>query len=133
MVVVLLNMKKAVITDPDTPYDNTAEGLFDIPNIFYDLNDFNIRPDAAPSRLFLSKERALGSAVKLLTPSDQYSDEYNQFLKDIPENIRTLAFFVKRHYRGNEEKGLKWKDLFNVEIVNVDQEKCCVINTIQLP
>lgn len=78
----------------------------------------NIRPDADPSRSFLSKERTLGSAVKLLTPSDQYSDEYNRFLKEIPDYIRTLAFFVKRHYRGYEEKGLKWKDQFNVEIVN---------------
>jgi hypothetical protein len=60
----------------------------------------------------------LGSAVKLLTPSDQYSDEYNKFLKDLPDNVRTLAFFVKRHYRGNEERGLKWRELFNVEIVN---------------
>ncbi len=78
----------------------------------------NIRPDAAPSRSFLSKERTLGSAVKLLTTSEQYSDKYNKFLSEIPENVRTFAFFVKRHYRGNEEKGLKWKELFNVEIVN---------------
>ena len=77
-----------------------------------------VRPDADPSRSFLSKERTLGSAVKLLTPSDQYSDEYNKFLKDLPDNVRTLAFFVKRHYRGNEERGLKWRELFNVEIVN---------------
>ncbi|WP_321373796.1 hypothetical protein [uncultured Draconibacterium sp.] len=78
----------------------------------------NIRPDADPSRSFLSKERTLGSAVKLLTPSDQYSDEYNKFLKELPNNVRTLAFFVKRHYRGNEERGLKWRELFNVEVVN---------------
>ncbi|HYQ58898.1 MAG TPA: hypothetical protein VEP89_16265 [Draconibacterium sp.] len=78
----------------------------------------NMLPDADPSRSFLSKERTLGSAVKLLTPSEQYNDEYNEFLKAIPENVRTLAFFVKRHYRGNEERGLKWRELFNVEIVN---------------
>jgi len=77
-----------------------------------------ILPNSGKSRSFLSKERALGSAVKLLTPSDQYSDEYNTFLKELPQNVRTLAFFVKRHYRGNEEKGLKWRELFNVEIVN---------------
>lgn len=70
------------------------------------------------SRSFLSKERTLGSAVKLLTPSDQYNKEYNDFLKQIPEYVRTLAFFVKRHYRGHEELGLKWRELFNVEIVN---------------
>jgi phosphoenolpyruvate carboxykinase (diphosphate) len=37
----------------------------------------NIYPDATPSRPFLSPQRTLGSAVKLLTPSDQYNDEYN--------------------------------------------------------
>ncbi len=78
----------------------------------------NLRSDSGVSRPFLSKERTLGSAVKLLTPSDQYSDEYNAFLKALPQNVRTLAFFVKRHYRGNEEKGSEWRDLFNVEIVN---------------
>ncbi|WP_346858334.1 hypothetical protein [uncultured Draconibacterium sp.] len=78
----------------------------------------NIRNDSGKSRPFLSKERALGSAVKLLTPSDQYSDEYNKFLEEIPDHIRTLAFFVKRHYRGFEEKGMAWKELFTVEIVN---------------
>jgi phosphoenolpyruvate carboxykinase (diphosphate) len=72
----------------------------------------------ARSRSFLSKERTLGSAVKLLTPSDQYNDEYNNFLKAIPQHVRTLALFVKRHYRGQEELGLKWREFFNVEIVN---------------
>ena len=78
----------------------------------------NIRPDADPSRSFLSPRRTLGSAVKLLTPSDQYSDEYNQLLKDLPENVRTLAFFVKRHFRGHEDEDFNWRDHFNVEIVN---------------
>ncbi len=78
----------------------------------------NIRPDAAPSRSFLSPERTLGSAVKLLTPSDQYNDEYNKFLQEIPEHIRTLALYVKRHYRGDTDKDVNWKEYFNVEIVN---------------
>jgi hypothetical protein len=97
---------------------NAEKKVDEIINKNYSNRWKNIRPDAAPSRMFLSKERALGSAVKLLTPSDQYSDEYNKFLNEIPENIRTLAFFVKRHYRGYEEKGLQWKELFNVEVVN---------------
>ncbi|MCY1722289.1 hypothetical protein OU798_18185 [Prolixibacteraceae bacterium Z1-6] len=90
----------------------------EIINMDYSHRWKNIRNDAGTSRSFLSKERALGSAVKLLTPSDQYSDEYNKFLREIPDHIRTLAFFVKRHYRGYEEKGLSWKELFTVEIVN---------------
>ncbi len=77
----------------------------------------NIRPDAAPSRSFLSPERTLGSAVKLLTPSDQYSNEYNAFLKDIPSHVRGFALFIKRLFRNDQKTG-DWKDDFTVEIVN---------------
>ncbi len=76
----------------------------------------NIRPDADPSRPFLSPERTLGSAVKLLTPSDQYNDEYNQWLRDIPSHIRGFVLFIKRLFRS--EVHTNWKDEFTVEIVN---------------
>lgn len=74
-------------------------------------------PDATPSRPFLSPQRTLGSAVKLLTPSDNYNDEYNKFLQTIPGHIRTLVLFIKRLYRNDEHTG-NWKDHLNVEIVN---------------
>ncbi len=77
----------------------------------------NIRPDAGVSRSFLSPKRTLGSAVKLLTPSDQYSDEYNKFLEDMPEHIRTLVLFVKRLYRHDMENG-NWKEYMTTEIIN---------------
>ncbi|WP_233145520.1 hypothetical protein [Labilibacter marinus] len=69
------------------------------------------------ARSFLSPKRTLGSAVKLLTPSDQYNDEYNEFLNNIPEHIRTLVLFVKRLYRNDQEHG-NWKDYMTVEVVN---------------
>ncbi len=69
------------------------------------------------TRSFLSPKRTLGSAVKLLTPSDLYNDEYNEFLKNIPEHIRTLVLFVKRLYRNDHETG-NWKDYMTVEVVN---------------
>ncbi|MFT3739367.1 MAG: hypothetical protein QM786_11460 [Breznakibacter sp.] len=77
----------------------------------------SVRPDAGPSRPFLSPKRTLGSAVKLLTPSDQYNDEYNAFLRSIPDYILTFALYIKRLYRGVEAPG-DWKKDFNVEIVN---------------
>lgn len=98
--------------------DQVESMVDDIINMDYSDRWLNIRSDADPSRSFLDKARTLGSAVKLLTPSDDYSFEYNKFLKNLPENVRALAFFVKQHYRGNEEKGLNWRELFNVEIVN---------------
>ena len=77
----------------------------------------NIRPDANPSRPFLSPQRTLGSAVKLLTPSDQYSDAYNAFLQGIPTHIRTLVLFIKRLYRNDQDEG-DWKEHLHVEIVD---------------
>lgn len=76
-----------------------------------------IYPDARPSRPFLSPHRTLGSAVKLLTPSDQYNDEYNRFIESIPVHVRTLALYIKRMYRSQQDKG-SWKEHLNVEIVN---------------
>lgn len=76
-----------------------------------------VQEDAAPSRSFLSPRRALGSAVKLLTPSDQYSDEYNAFLRSIPPHIRSLVLFVKRLYRSDNGKN-DWKKYMSVEIIN---------------
>ena len=76
-----------------------------------------VYPDATPSRPFLSPERTLGSAVKLLTPSDRYNDEYNAYLESIPSHIRGFVLFIKRLFRSDEHTG-NWKDDFTVEIVN---------------
>ncbi|MDP2336757.1 MAG: hypothetical protein Q8N05_09965 [Bacteroidota bacterium] len=78
----------------------------------------NIRPDAMPSRSYLSPRRTLGSAVKLLTPSDQYNDEYNAFLYRIPDYIRTFVLYIKRLYRSDDATSPNWKDDFSVEYVN---------------
>jgi len=78
----------------------------------------NIDLDALPSRSYLSPRRTLGSAVKLLTPSDQYNDEYNAFLNSIPDYIRTFVLYIKRLYRSDAATSPNWKDDFSVEIVN---------------
>ncbi len=78
--------------------------------------DYN-KGQAGDTRTFLSPERTLGSAVKLLTPSDHYNDEYNEFLNNIPAHIRTLVLFVKRLYRNDMETG-NWKDYMTVEYIN---------------
>ena len=70
-----------------------------------------------PSRSFLDTGRTLGSAVKLLTPSDNCSDEYNEFVTNIPVHIRSLVLFVKRLYR-QDHSDLNWKDCMSVEFIN---------------
>jgi len=44
---VTLKLRRSIVTDPNSPYDINSDGVFEIPNIFYDLDDFQIRPDAA--------------------------------------------------------------------------------------
>jgi hypothetical protein len=69
------------------------------------------------ARPLLSRERSLGSVIKLFTPSTaNYSDEYNQWLETIPPHIRAMVFIIKRFYR--KEWGDDWRTHFSVDIVN---------------
>ncbi|MCB9799361.1 MAG: hypothetical protein H6757_01205 [Candidatus Omnitrophica bacterium] len=69
-----------------------------------------------PSRPVLSTERSLGSVIKLLTPSSEYSDEYNAWLATVPHHIKELVFVLKRHYK--PEWGDKWEEHFSVDMIN---------------
>lgn len=83
-------------------------------------NRYKNRPDKTePSRPLLSHKRSLGSVIKLLTPSNEFTDEYNTWLESIPQYIKGLVFIVKRFYR-HEWEG-KWREHFTVDIVNGTQ------------
>lgn len=69
-----------------------------------------------PSRTVLDPSRSLGSVIKLLTPSPDYNDFYNQWLKKIPEHVYSLALIIKRFTRPGMEDN--WRDYFCVDIVN---------------
>lgn len=69
-----------------------------------------------PSRPILSPNRSLGSVIKLLTPSDEYTDEYNGWLHSIPNRILSLVFIIKRFHQ--PEWGDDWLDHFGVDLVN---------------
>ncbi|MBW3596332.1 MAG: hypothetical protein KY475_03545, partial [Planctomycetes bacterium] len=71
-----------------------------------------------PSRPILSPKRSLGSVIKLLTPSDDYRDEYNTWLNSIPKRILSLAFLIKRFHK--PEWGDNWLEHFAVDLVNGD-------------
>ncbi|MCH3923639.1 MAG: hypothetical protein LKE30_01785 [Bacteroidales bacterium] len=68
------------------------------------------------SRNFLSNRRSMGSVIKLLTPSNEFTDKYNAWLDSIPQYIKGIAFIVKRFYK--EEWGNDWKSHFSVDILN---------------
>jgi phosphoenolpyruvate carboxykinase (diphosphate) len=60
--------------------------------------------------------RTLGSVIRLLTPSEEYTDAYNTWLETIPPHIRALAIVIKRFYR--PEWGNDWREHFNVDLVD---------------
>ncbi len=69
------------------------------------------------ARPLLSPQRTLGSAIKLLTPSPQYTHEYNEFVKSVPGHIKALVFYIKRFYRP-ERTSDDWKDYFSTDVIN---------------
>ena len=69
-----------------------------------------------PSRSVLDPNRSLGSMIQLLTPQPNYSDEFNEWLKTIPEHVYALALIIKRFIGPGMEKD--WRKLFGVDIVN---------------
>ncbi len=74
------------------------------------------RSKRGPSRPILSPERSLGSVIKLLTPSDEYSAAHNEWLRSIPDHIYALVFAIKRLYQ--PEWGADWRKHFTVDVVN---------------
>jgi len=69
-----------------------------------------------PSRSILSEKRSLGSVIKLLTPSEEYTDEYNDWLRSLPNHLYAIVFIIKRFYR--PEWGSDWESHFGVDYVN---------------
>lgn len=68
-------------------------------------------------RPILSETRSVGSVIKLMTPSDaDYTWDYNQWLRSIPQHVKDLLFRVKRFYQSSW--GERWRDHFTVDLMN---------------
>jgi hypothetical protein len=68
------------------------------------------------SRPLLSPERSLGSVVKMLTPGQEFTAEYNRWLRSIPAHVRSLVFVIKRFYR--PEWGDDIRGRFSVDVID---------------
>jgi phosphoenolpyruvate carboxykinase (diphosphate) len=71
------------------------------------------RPNGRP---LLSPQRSLGSVVKLLSRSPDYTDVYNAWLDAIPHHVRDIVLLVKRYYK--PEWGDDWRRHFSVDTIN---------------
>jgi hypothetical protein len=76
----------------------------------------NRQADDRSRRPILSFDRSLGSVIMLLTPSAEYTDEHNQFVRNLPQTIRQILFTVKRYYQ--PEWGDDWRSHFTVDSIN---------------
>jgi len=65
------------------------------------------------SRSILDRDRSLGSVIKLLTVSDDYTPEYNQWITNLDRDVRKLLIHVKIKYR--PEMGQDWHEYFTVD------------------
>jgi hypothetical protein len=73
--------------------------------------------DGMDERTLLSPDRTLGSVIKLLTLSEsEFADEYNLWVRSIPQHVRALVFVIKRFYQ--PEWGAHWRPHFSVDMVN---------------
>ena len=71
---------------------------------------------AGKGRPILSPERSLGSVVKLLSRSPDYTPAYNAWIAAIPRSIRDLVLLLKRLYK--PEWGEDWRRHFSVDTIN---------------
>jgi hypothetical protein len=110
-----------------------ADAIFTAPNFVSDLaRDFDAidailhheygqrfrdparnKPKGRP---LLSVERSLGSVVKLLSRSPDYTDAYNEWLATIPRYILDLVLLIKRVYK--PVWGADWRHHFTVDTIN---------------
>jgi len=76
-------------------------------------------PDGRAARPILSPRRSLGSVLQLLTPSKDYTDEHNEWVRKLPQTIRQLIVTVKRYY--SPDWGEDWRKYFTVDRINGHQ------------
>ena len=114
-------IEDAIINGPIVTADfkNDFARVVEITQKSFDGRHKNPYQPVQPSRPLLSPERSLGSVVRLLTPSEEYTDMYNEWLRSIPRTIRDMVLVVKRFYR--PDWGDDWMSRFSVDSVNGQQ------------
>lgn len=85
----------------------------------YDFSNRHIVPadySVSKSRHILSAERSLGSVIKLLTISEEYTEEYNAWLASLDQHVKVLVFVIKGNFSDGYEEN--WKSHFSVDMLN---------------
>ncbi len=78
-------MKKLVVTDPNSEFGISGEGVYEVKNIYYNFNKYNIRADAGVQLDKLVKLMKDNPTINIELHShtdSQGQDEYNQDLSE---------------------------------------------------
>lgn len=84
---------------------------FDYSQIFKDL-----KRREKKSLPILDAHLSLGSVIRRFTPSQDYTDGYNDFLLSIPPHVIDVLLVIKRYYKPTWEAD--WRKRFSVDLVN---------------
>lgn len=87
----------------------------------------NKKDNKDEGRDILNPERTLGSVIKMLTPYDGYTNEFNAFLSSIPDHIKALVFLIKRISQ-TEKAESNWRNYFTIDSVNGRKGHCLMFN-----
>ena len=74
------------------------------------------QPPQRAQRHILDPTRSLGSVIRLFTPSSEYTDAHNEWLRQLPQTIRQILFTVKRYHR--PDWAGHWREHFSVDRIN---------------
>ena len=104
------------VADYERDFDQVAEIL----SQDYSAIWKNRQPDHRMQRPVLSSERTLGSVIQLLTPSADYTEGHNAWIRGLSPITRQLVFTVKRYYRPEwgDVAGEFWRRHLTVDRVN---------------
>lgn len=68
------------------------------------------------NRPMMSKQRSMGSVIRMLNPHPTYTPEYNKWVSEIPSNIKSLVLCIKRLHQSSW--GEDWRSYFSVDILD---------------
>lgn len=99
-------------------FENTMEQVREILYRNYWNRYPKPRKTAETSRPLLDPRRSLGSVIKLLTPSDEFTDEHLAFLDTLSKPAINLALLIKRRYKPDWGEWENWSVRFTEDIID---------------
>lgn len=115
------SLSDAMLTGPVTVQNleedvKAVQEILDKGQEFYTARFKHPRQPQLPSRPILGPMRSFGSVVRMLTPSDLFTDEYNAWLMTIPRQVRGFALVLKRRHQ--QSWGDDWAKRFSVDVID---------------